>query len=203
MVDSHGKHTVFVDMDETLYDMSGHWFKLYNERYDDDLDPKDVDVWDVADLDRKLKCSVDEILQIFHEEGFFYDLHPYPFASEAIRAVEEAFPVRHVILTHANTRTGAYDKMRAIERDFPFLGFNRFLLTGGSKNLAPGLALIDDRPKYLEEFAETYPDAFTVVFDQNYNKDVKTDHRMNDWSQYYSLVEEMIDAYETCFSCGR
>jgi 5'(3')-deoxyribonucleotidase len=153
--------TVLLDMDSTVYDLMTEWLDWYNEgqwsssyRYmplPADFRPmsfEDVGRWSWH-LDTHPDCQ--EKLYRFFKEGTFYRLPLFAGAREAIREVHNR-GVRQVFVSTSTTYSGAYEKQQAVERDFPFIGKENVVVTGGTKGVFLADVLLDDKPDNLVEF---------------------------------------------------
>jgi 5'-nucleotidase len=173
---------VLVDMDATAYDLTGPWMEWYNRESGDDLTTDDMTSWDWTTL--VLPEWSTRIFDFLHLEGTFLNLKPFPGVVEAMREIHEN-GIPQYFATTCTTRTGAYEKQLAVERDFPFIGKENVLVTGGVKAFR-GSVLFDDGPHNLEAF----PNLTVKVNLHNspYMKGVRADWEMSSWSQYAGIV---------------
>lgn len=182
--------TVVLDMDDTTYDFTPAVFEKYNAEFDDNVDPAKVtdQKWD----SHIKKGAEARIRSYFAESGFFYSLKPFPWAVSAIGDAEHRGIARHYFVSVCRTKTGAYDKMEAIKRDFPFIGQERVLITGGAKHVVKGDLFIDDTVSHIRDYAFENPDAVTCFFDRPHNVGVPAPHeRLSSWANYYSLLRKV------------
>jgi 5'(3')-deoxyribonucleotidase len=175
-----------IDMDSVAYDLTTPWLEWYNKESGDSLTYADILTWEWSTFIKPGWES--KIYDFLNQEGMFYSLKPFPGAVEAMREVDE-MGVRQRFATTVSTKTGAWEKQRAVERDFPFIGKKRVLTTGGDKAFL-GDILFDDGPHNREAFA-----GLTVRVDLQgspYVQDGPGDFNMTSWDQYPDIMREAI-----------
>jgi 5'(3')-deoxyribonucleotidase len=183
---------VVFDMDDTVYDFTAKVFEKYNAEFDDSVDPAKVtdQKWD-SHIKKGVGAEA-RVRSYFAESGFFYSLKPFPWAVSAIGDAEHRGIAKHFFVSMCRTKTGAYDKMEAINRDFPFIGSERVLITGGKKHVVKGHLFIDDTVHHIRDYAFENPEAVTCVFDRPHNASIKAPHeRMTSWANYYNLLRKV------------
>jgi 5'(3')-deoxyribonucleotidase len=183
---AYRKMITLVDLDVTAYDFLNPVLDTYNNRYDDRLTIEDLTDYTIGNL-VKPECGARGLEEIWAEPGFFYNLSPSEGAVEAIKAAEETGHVMHVFLSICTTPTGAYEKIEAIKRDFPFIDPRHVLISAGIKGVVKGDLLVDDGPHNHAEF-QRMSAGLTCVMDMPYNRDVKANFRMRNWAEHYPQV---------------
>ncbi len=184
--------TIAIDLDSTVYDLLRPWINWYNEKYGDSLQPSDVTIWDWHKL-LKPECGT-KIYSYLEKKGLFIELMPFPGASEAIRNVHDS-GIRQVFATACDTKLGAWEKMQAIERDFPFIG-KAGLIVARDKSLVRADVLVDDGAHNIRAFQQT--GGLTITADlygaPHSRLDVAPDWFMTDWIQYPHIIDQLQKA---------
>lgn len=177
--------TVLVDLDSVTYDLTTPWLDWYNREAGDNKTMADITEWEWGFVKPGWEKKIYEFL---HIEGMFFNLAPFPGAGEALRAVHD-MGIKQLFASTVSTKTGAYEKQMAVERDFPFIGKKRVLVTGGEKAFK-GDVLFDDGPHNRDAF-----DGISVRVDLQgspYTQLGRSDLSMTNWSQYPKLVLEAM-----------
>jgi 5'-nucleotidase len=178
---------VALDMDTTVYDLMTPWLAWYNDTWWDDLTPQDIEVWDTHLFTVK-ECGA-SLYTYLDKKGTFLNLKPFEGAVEAIRTVH-GWGVRQVFASTCTSLTGAWEKQKAVDRDFPFIGHEEVLITGGSKDLVRADILFDDRPLNILNFGKS---GMTCLVDLQsspycYEFQSSPDHVMRSWDEYPEIV---------------
>ena len=184
--------TVILDMDDTVYDLVTPWYAWYNEKYDDDFQPCQQKTWAIEDF-VKPECGLD-IFTFLTLPHIFRDLKLYPGAYDAIKTAHE-LGARQVFLSKCTVETGAWDKQQAVERDLPFLGKERVIVTGGDKGFLSADVFFDDGPHNLVDFAshQTGATVLATMGGGGYAEGAVSDYTMWDWKQYLDILREVRD----------
>lgn len=169
--------TIFVDMDNTLVDLTGPVLAMYNEEYGDSLKSGDIVEYGMWQF---MKCGKDKLYSYFNVPGLFRHLTPLP---DAIRAVQELIRADHRVFIATSPPYSALDSMREkkewVDEHLPELRRNVVFLR--EKSLLRGDVLIDDTPKNLKGFYGT-----SVCFGMPYNEGCG-DFRVDSWDELLRL----------------
>lgn len=136
---------VLLDLDSTIYNLTDPTLAYLSKKVGHELNVSMIDDWEWYS---RYGLHPEEFWNL---EGTFLNLKPYPWAVEAITKVSH-WGVRQVFFSTIISKCGAWEKMQAVDRDFPFIGSRNLLMTGGVKDLARGDVLVDDGPHNLHEF---------------------------------------------------
>ncbi len=175
---------LLIDMDGVCADTIGHWLSLYNVKYFDNLVKEDIQRWNVHEF-VKPQCGM-AIYHIMEKEGFFADLAPIDGVAEAFAELKERG--HDLIIVTAAPRSGKtalYDKCRWLKKHIPDFDSKNVIATH-RKDAVVGDLLLDDGPHNIEAFPGT-----TVVFDQPWNQDVKSDFRIKTWPEFVALIKDL------------
>lgn len=174
--------TVLVDLDSTIYDLLTPTLAWVNATKGLKLTPQDIKEWQWGKV-----LGVD-LYEFWAQEGIFYNLKPFPHAKWALQKVQD-WGIRQIFFsTLVDGPHVAWDKIRSIARDFPFLQRD-FLLTGKHKDITNGDLLVDDGPHNLDVFkAAGGTTVLARLQDVGYNESCSRDWCMTDWRQYPEIV---------------
>jgi 5'-nucleotidase len=174
------KFTVALDMDSTVYDMHARWLAWLEREHGEQVTVDQIISWDWHEW---LKCGK-KVYDWLHIEGEFGSLVPYAGAIEAINKVHE-MGVRQFFVSTIVSRTGAFEKQKCVERDFPYLAKD-VLITSGSKDLINADMLVDDGPHNLVAFSKT--GKLTCKVPYKYNETTEADYVLKSWDEYPEIV---------------
>jgi len=174
--------TVLVDLDSTVYDLLTPTLAWVNAHKGLNLTAQGIKEWQWG------KPLGADLYQFWAQEGIFHNLKVFPHARSAMQKVHD-WGVRQIFFsTLVDGPHVAWDKIRSIARDFPFLQRD-FLLTGKHKDITNGNMLVDDAPHNLDAFKAT--GGITVLArlqEVGYNESCQRDWCMTDWRQYPEIV---------------
>jgi 5'(3')-deoxyribonucleotidase len=197
---------ILIDLDSTTYDLATPWLEWYNgerwwcprhKKHEDlkPLTPQDITHWGWHDLTHP--CCQEKLYDFLWEPGMYASIKPFEGAQEAIRKVHE-WGIGQAFCSTTISFTGPYDKMKAVQRDFPFIGKERVLITGGWKGGFGGQVLVDDGPHNLMAFkgpseaaGGTNGPRLTIsaqIQPAPYQKAFKADYELYDWKDYPELI---------------
>lgn len=138
-----------------------------------------------AGLDLAGHLAVNEIMEY---PGFYAALRPMPRAIRALHEMVEAgYDVYIVTSPWLSNPTCASDKLNWTER-YIGEGWGARTIITSDKTLVKGDILIDDKPKISGSAA---PEWEHVWYTQPYNAKLSGKRRMNDWSEWRSIIEEV------------
>ncbi len=180
---------LLLDMDGVVADTVGHWLKLYNAKYFDNLINSDIKEWDVHKF-VKPECGM-AVYNFINEEGFFQHLKPMDGVVEAF--AELTHRGHDLVIVTAAPRSGKtalYDKSMWLKKHIPDFDTKNVIATH-RKDAVIGDLLLDDGPHNIEAFPNR-----TVVFDQTWNQDVKSTFRVKSWAEFVSLIKT-LEHYES------
>lgn len=175
--------TVALDMDNTTYDLNSKWFAWLEETHGERFTSEQIESWD---FHNQLECGT-KVYDYLQLEDAFIDCPLLPGAKAAIDTVH-AMGVRQFFVSTIVSPTGAWQKQKAIERDFPYLAKD-VLITSGHKDMIRADLLVDDGPHNLEAFDY----GLTCKVPTSYNGNVNTDYVLFDWSYYPTIIRNLLN----------
>lgn len=118
-----------------------------------------------------------------HSKYFFRNALPVEDSIETVRALNQKYEV-FIISSATEFPPSLTEKMRWIERHFPFIGWEQVILCG-RKDILLGDIMIDDHFKNLDNFGGK-----TLLFTQPHNlgKDPKSHIRVSGWKEIGQLL---------------
>lgn len=176
--------TIALDMDSTVYDLHTPWLAWLKDTHGINLAVEDITSWNLHEW---LPCG-EKVYDYLHLDDAFTVCRPYEGAIEAINEVN-SWGVRQFFVSTIVSKTGAWQKQKAVERDFPYLKKD-VLITSGHKDLVQADILFDDGPHNLEAFKGR-----TCKVPYTYNKHVRSDFTMESWEQYTEIIKELLDEH--------
>lgn len=161
---------ILCDMDSVIVNLLGKWLAVYNAEYNDCLTPGDISSWDTH-LVVKPECGL-KMYDYLKQPGFFADLEPLPGAIDTLRRLVEE-DEHELILVTAAPDGSASDKIDWVGKHMPFIDKRKDVITCYHKYMVQGDVLIDDSPKNIKQYRETWPEAHVCTIAYPYNEAVK------------------------------
>lgn len=175
--------TIAVDLDSTLNNLDDVWLlDIYNKMYNDNLTRDDLVRWDTHTY-VKPECG-HKIYDILDQPGLFANLGLKDDCTvEGFEYLYKTFDV--YIASSCATMDHAKDKLKWIEKHFPFFDTKRFIPIH-HKYLLNTDFLIDDGPHNIEAFKQN-----GILVDAPYNREMKrTDYvRVKDWEDIVNFFQ--------------
>lgn len=176
---------LLLDQDGVITKTVDYWLSLYNRDWFDNLTPKDIVEWEMHKF-VKPECGKAFYGYMDHTPKFFQYLEPMEGVVEAIQELQElGHDVLIVTATPRNCPTGFYDKVKWVEKHLPFFSTKNIVATH-RKDAVQGDILLDDGPHNIEAFRGR---GLTVVYNQPWNQDVKSDYRVKTWPEFVQLIK--------------
>lgn len=177
------KLRILVDMDDVCAKTTPKWLELYNREYNDDLTLDDLLCWSLHKY-VKSKCS-HNALKYFVTENFFQNLEEVVNCSKVLgRLHKQGHDIVLATATPVGAKAGHFDKLQWAKKHLPFLP-TKNIITIHRKSLIRADILLDDGPHNIEEFQGF---GKTCVFDQPWNRQVKSDYRISNWLEFEKLI---------------
>ena len=117
------KKTIAIDLDNTIWDMSTPWVKIYNRRFNDNVDPDNLPCYNMVNI--MTKASVEGIYKILEVPTFWYLPKLMEGAYKYIGKLNEEYDV--VIVTRTNYRV-CKDKFNRLLELLPFLKHEQIII---------------------------------------------------------------------------
>lgn len=180
------KLTVLIDMDGTINDFQTQMLEYIKEagyKYDKkaiksyDMEVGVLDNNGVALEKEKQRKVVERIL---YKEQFWLGLLPLPGSVKCLKWINEKHDLKIVTIPFRFNDTFQDIKITWLEEYYPFINPEQVIFERAKWNV-PGEIIIEDKPATLEKcMSET--DKIVIAVDRLYNKKVKVDYRIKDWS---------------------
>lgn len=169
---------LLIDMDECICNFLERLCLEYNYLYNKNLRPEEITSWDLASY-----IGVHG-KEIFKKPGFFINLKPF---DNAINILFRLHYEKHDILIVTNPPNGvtAAEKYAWCKEYLSFIPQENIIMCA-RKDLIDGDLILDDCPKYLEEFK-----GISVCMDKLYNQNARCDYRVSNWIEFYNLVKSL------------
>ena len=163
------KLTILCDMDGIITDLLTKWLNRYNDEHGDDLTIADIKD---PQVHKAVKPSVDtDIYRYIEEPDFFDDLKPIPGAIKSLTSLHMEGHDVFIATAHADNPQCASAKIRWVQEH---LGFSRKqVILIHSKHMLKGDVFIDDTPKKLKAYRESWPKAKVLTIAYPYNQAAK------------------------------
>lgn len=173
------KHTILLDVDDTINNLISQWISIYNERYNDDLKHEDITDWDMTKF-VKPECG-ENIYKLLGTPNLFSDLvSPLLNSIEVTKTLSEYFDI--YIVSRCYDTNIIEQKLKFLEKHFPHLNKYNFISTR-HKFLIKGDIMIDDS---IENITTSICD-YKLLFTQPHNKHFITNNediiRVNNWNE--------------------
>lgn len=201
---------ILVDMDDTLADFSKMYWNIHNTVFDDNIDHKNVDDWDLSKFSSKGK----ECYELFKFPGLFRNLEVKPYAKEFIKNLQEFADVYIVSDSPEGTAfqesvpydancihtelfvpdslnqisNPADDKRMWLKEHFPEFPQSNIIFCS-CKWMIQGDVLIDDKPSTFEKFQAEGRKA--ILIDMPFNKYIETKWRAKDLKEAECMIKEL------------
>ena len=170
--------SIAIDLDAVLNTLNEDWIKRYNADYNDNLTNDDILTWKIEDF---VKCG-NKIYDYLKEPGFFENLGVQPNAIEVTKWLSERFDI---CIATAYIPEACLDKAMWIDRHFPHIGSKKIIFCNDKGKILTDY-LIDDGGHNIEAFKGK-----GVVFGQPYNRYLKKETRVNDWTDIKKYFAEV------------
>ena len=172
--------TILIDIDSTIADILTPWLKSYNNKYKDNLKPKDIVDWNVH-IFTKPECG-EKIYDFIKNPKLYNRVKPIPGALEAITALRD-MGLRIVFVTHFEPGF-SYAKFDWLKR-YGFMTDDNDYVETRDKNLIKGSCLIDDNIDNVTQFSE-----LGILYSTFQNKKYNYKYRLNSWSDIVKIIED-------------
>lgn len=188
------KYRIVVDVDSTLNNLMPVWTKVYNAMYNTSIDWTNQIDYDLNGL--VLPEEKEAFLDILHHKGLFRSLLPLPRSQESLKSLHrEGHDIW--IATICRSSSIIQEKKEWLLEHYPFLNENNFVyLSGNSKSILDADIMIEDNPKYIEEFLENSSDRKAFCIEQPYNRHHSFDEnlckRISDWSIFLKTFNDFV-----------
>ena len=181
------KHlTILVDMDDTIENLLAAWASYLNHKYGTDVDPNDIDSWDIYKSFPTLTKS--QVYEPLFVDAFWYCVKPKDDASDALQKL--IADGHTVLIVTSSTHETLSTKMTAVLfKYFPFFTWNDVIITS-KKQLIRGDVLVDDGVHNLEN-GEYEKILFDAPHNRGYDAEANGMTRVHNWSEAYAAINKL------------
>lgn len=181
-----------IDLDGVVADFNRGWMRAYNEQFDADLSPEQVQMWDglytlthFEDMDQFWAWARDH-----GGHSVFRYLEPYPDAIETLRSLNRSG--HDLVILTAKPDWAVHDTMewladhRIPTREIHFLD---------DKWRIECDLYLDDSPHTLRGYVEHRPSDRVCRFVRPWNEPVEGARDVRSWSQFHHVVDDVAGAF--------
>ncbi|MFB5759001.1 5' nucleotidase, NT5C type [Paenibacillus medicaginis] len=167
------KEILAVDQDNVIADLVAEWVRRYNEDYNDNLKPEDINAWNWSHL-CKPECG-DKIYEYMDDPTLFESLSVIENSQEVLKELNYTYGI--YIVTSPFNLNNIVPKYKWLKKHFSFLDEDKFVFTR-DKSIIAADYLIDDKPKNLENFRGK-----KMLFTAPHNSNEDRFYRVNNWEE--------------------
>jgi 5'-nucleotidase len=176
MLQLHGKaqlRTLLIDMDEVVAELLKYCYAQHAENTGIKHNHLDIEEWSFSGV---------HVAHIWEKPGTFELLEVTKDAQEVLLDLQKrGFEI--FFLTSPPTIHSVQEKMKWVEKHFPFIGWSH-VIAFQHKHMIDGDLLFDDSPRNLD----TYDKGLRIACDRKYNRTAKAHARVSGWWQFHELV---------------
>lgn len=187
---------ILIDVDGVLADMNSSMLAAIKEVTGHQFSPGDVTSWDYAEA---LGITPDEETRAWDILDQNLNFPEYPGARDAVRALKLMGLDVVFVTSPSHTPNWVPERQRWLKKRF---GDSSLIVHTKHKWLIPGVALVDDKPENVEQWAAEHPDGIGVLWAQPWNVSAIPTMRMNvcrtrDWNVVYNLLKRSPEENES------
>ncbi|MBX4152232.1 5' nucleotidase, NT5C type [Paenibacillus lautus] len=168
------------DQDNVIADLLSEWVRRYNNDYNDNLKPGQVNTWNWHHL-CKPECGT-KIYTYLDDPDLFLSLSIMEGSQEVLRELSYTYDI--YIVTAPFNPNNVVPKYQWLKENFPFLDEEKFVFTR-DKSVIRAEYLIDDKPKNLETFQGNQ-----ILYAAPHNLKEDRFYRVNNWEE---VRETLLD----------
>lgn len=186
---------ILVDLDSIVADLTGAWFALYNQEFDDDLTMDRILTWDTHNY---VKKQAKGKIYGYLTAELYAGLNILNGAKEALDFLADKYTV--MFLTAAPRHT-ADAKINWVIDKFKWAS-KKDVMIGHRKELVKGNVFIDDSPHNIAAYRKAWPDALIMTIAYPYNREVSKfcDVRTGSWRGAESAWQVFVSRIEEEFA---
>lgn len=176
--------TILVDIDNTMWDLTGEWVRVLNETYGYDVSPEDIVDYYVQKAYPGL--TNDQVYWPFYDRWFWNGVKPLAGCYDVLKEFQSrGYRIKVVTATDYKL---CKPKFNALLRHFDFLDYKDIIISY-DKHMIYGEVLIDDNPEYLVGRHGT-----NIMLDCPYNRDkdysILGVQRVRDWYDVKDVIDK-------------
>jgi len=199
------KPSILIDMDMTLNNINTEWTRLYNETYNDNVNPQNITDWYIQDF--FTKCTTEQTFQLLETPELFSKMvKPSPNSIKVTEILSKFYEL--YIVTACTHECVISQKFEFTEKYFPHI-YKTNVIICHNKHLIRGDYMIDD---YIENL-KAFTGGGKLLINCPHNLNVETPEniqRVDSWNDilYYfayhnkELMDYLdIDILNNCGEC--
>lgn len=182
------KYEVWLDMDETIVNLSKAVVERYNRDFNDNFDYRMNTEYYWGDCSKAPKLYFENLLQ---QPLIFYEAEPMIDSIKYINElISEGFEVNIVTLPQFNSQYSMNEKISFLKKWVPKINISKQVYFCGDKSklAAPGRILIDDNINHLKAWRNN--GGLAIAYDQYWNRDWHGE-RVHNHKELYDLIHEL------------
>jgi len=188
--------TIYIDLDSTVFDYKQSYLRHHFLATGEVITQSVLDKYGYA-LHRACGLDDDTKYKYLKHKSFFREMIPYDGAIETIQRLYQTGKYKIIFVTHIVVPEAYMGKVESLQKFFGWFDFEQHLVTLKDKHLLVKGIIIDDNPYVLEKSRDHH---ITIAFDQPWNRDVKSDFRIEGWNEE---LEEILGCIEYAKMDGR
>lgn len=174
------KKRLAIDQDNVIADLLEEWVRRYNNDYNDNLTPGQIDCWNWSHL-CKPECG-EKIYTYMDDPDLFLKLPVMEGSQEVLKELSYTYDI--YIVTAPFNLNNVIPKYQWLKRHFPFLDEEKFVFTR-DKSVIRAEYMIDDKPSNLETFVGNQ-----ILYTAPHNLNEECFYRVNNWVE---VRETLLD----------
>lgn len=171
------KATIFVDMDNTVADLTGPWMQWVKEAYGKEPGPQDS--FHLSDWYPDL--TKDDVYKFFGLPSVFENLPPIEGAIDVLNKWEPFADIWFATVIPSRHPKVYGEKLTWIKNHFPKLKDKLITFSSHDKTKIYGDFLIDDHPDHIKNAVHCEPIVFDMPWNRNIDTIDNTYWRANSW----------------------
>lgn len=179
---------ILIDVDDCMWGLLRPWLQLLNERYGTDVQFDDVVNFDMREFFPTL--SDEEIYGPLSEEILWDKVQPNfraGFVTEQLLC--DGHDLRFVTAAHYSN---VLYKFNRFEKLFPFVGWERFIITR-DKSLIMGDVILDDWKNNLLSSPCEHKFIMDMPHNRSFNNEANGIYRVAGWLSFYDAILKLRD----------
>ncbi|MCM3257043.1 5'-3'-deoxyribonucleotidase [Paenibacillus lautus] len=165
------KKRLAVDQDNVIADLLFEWVRRYNNDFNDNLKPEQINSWNWHGL-CKPECG-SNIYTYMDDPDLFLNLPVMEGSQETLKELSNIYDI--YIVTAPFNLNNVVPKYEWLKKHFPFLDEDKFVFTR-DKSIIRAEYLIDDKPSNLETFRGNQ-----ILYTAPHNLNEERFYRVNNW----------------------
>lgn len=185
---------ILCDLDGVVTDLLEKWLGDYNRDFGDNLGVENIKTPEVSEWVKPEARQ--KIYDYINSDRYFRDLNPIPGSIGTLKSLEGDGHDVFIVTAPSNNPMSAADKISWVSEN---LGFDRKkVIVCNQKYVCEGDVFIDDTPKKIQAYRESWPDAHILTIAYPYNEEAyfDVDLAAESWKRpkkAWQTIREYID----------